>query len=1130
MFADASVWLFQFIKAMRDERGELIKNAHLLGFFRRICRRREQQDTKLRKTAEKLLLNQLKQHALEQVQQVRGGPQHVRGGSATGGRGTKRKRQGKQQVVEDLGTEVAAAARQTEPGQHSTEAAQPDASHASAGAVAANICGAAPTAAGSADDEMPGTSASHAAHGAARRSAPGVGNEGARMGSAAVVTSVDELLAAQLHAEGLDNLRASGEGAATTAVGEVVDLGGASEGVEGGEEYEEEEEGEEELALEMMVPEDGELDPEVLSTLPPSLQLDIIMRVREQRVTLNREKFEARSGVPASFSDFQLQQYLKASALRRQVEQVRSAVNAAVAGGEASRRIAAEAGREYVLQKDQPAGSQLRQPQGPQQQQQQQQTAGQQQGPAAAQAVSIALQAEDLAPLDISFELPEMTQIGGDGVGRDVSDDLEWEDVGGETDGAAAAAPSEANDAADLRKRHWRERAAQRQRFWSLSHGFQRGRALADWGKEDEPAGRGEHGRDGTAEVREDDEEFQRAIQLSLEEQRQPQQSQEEQLSPERSEGEEIWEEVWPEEGAHLARLPAQHPQHLPQQHQQHVPNPGPGQQHQQHLPSMAQGEPQGRHSAPPQQARQREQIEWGQGGTEQRPLPTSAQPAPQAALVPVPMAITLLAQVTGMPTGAAIAKVPALHPAEQPIAVNAQLLSEPSAAVAGLVASRQVVSEGKIAAAAAATYSSSRGASDSAAAQHLGAGSDTAQAAPFTAAKSNATPSSAGSGGLLTTGVTGTTGFHEGPSAVGVAVPTNLAASGGGPATERAGLAMPLPPGDLAVVSQEQPLVQPAQQLPPLRPPAQEGPGQAASEQPPAQPVLLDFSFVNSAVDIGTQLSDLQREERRLREAHRAHRGQSDAPTSEMYAECQELLQMFGIPYIIAPMEAESQCAWMDEMGLVDGVVTDDNDVFLFGGQRIYRNIFQSNKYVEEFHFKDIERELGLTREKLTHLALLLGSDYTPGIAGVGIVNAVEVVNSFPTFDDLKLFKKWVDSPADDLLELLQVIEAYLNPKFDAARDNECFDWATDKADELLLPVLSAYDARQAQLTIDSFLSHRERFAKIKSKRLQKALGSIKPGLDKDILFEQAIQERDDEASKKAKPAAGKGKRGKKK
>ena len=46
----------------------------------------------------------------------------------------------------------------------------------------------------------------------------------------------------------------------------------------------------------------------------------------------------------------------------------------------------------------------------------------------------------------------------------------------------------------------------------------------------------------------------------------------------------------------------------------------------------------------------------------------------------------------------------------------------------------------------------------------------------------------------------------------------------------------------------------------------------------------------------------------------------------------------MFGLPYIIAPMEAEAQCAWLDAADLVDGVVTDDNDVFLFGGQHVYR------------------------------------------------------------------------------------------------------------------------------------------------------------------------------------------------
>jgi hypothetical protein len=38
LYADASIWLHQFTKAMRDDKGEMIRNAHLLGFFRRICR------------------------------------------------------------------------------------------------------------------------------------------------------------------------------------------------------------------------------------------------------------------------------------------------------------------------------------------------------------------------------------------------------------------------------------------------------------------------------------------------------------------------------------------------------------------------------------------------------------------------------------------------------------------------------------------------------------------------------------------------------------------------------------------------------------------------------------------------------------------------------------------------------------------------------------------------------------------------------------------------------------------------------------------------------------------------------------------------------------------------------------
>jgi DNA excision repair protein ERCC-5 len=104
-------------------------------------------------------------------------------------------------------------------------------------------------------------------------------------------------------------------------------------------------------------------------------------------------------------------------------------------------------------------------------------------------------------------------------------------------------------------------------------------------------------------------------------------------------------------------------------------------------------------------------------------------------------------------------------------------------------------------------------------------------------------------------------------------------------------------------------------------------------------------------------------------------------------------MLRLFGIPYITAPMEAEAQCAALVELGLVEGIITDDSDVFLFGGARVYKNMFNQSKTVECFFLADFARELGIDREKLVQLAYLLGSDYVEGLPGVGPVVAMELV-----------------------------------------------------------------------------------------------------------------------------------------
>src|ERR1700761_6462733 len=35
---DASIWIYQFLKAVRDKEGNALRNSHVVGFYRRICK------------------------------------------------------------------------------------------------------------------------------------------------------------------------------------------------------------------------------------------------------------------------------------------------------------------------------------------------------------------------------------------------------------------------------------------------------------------------------------------------------------------------------------------------------------------------------------------------------------------------------------------------------------------------------------------------------------------------------------------------------------------------------------------------------------------------------------------------------------------------------------------------------------------------------------------------------------------------------------------------------------------------------------------------------------------------------------------------------------------------------------
>ncbi|CDM33420.1 hypothetical protein DTO013E5_7290 [Penicillium roqueforti] len=149
----------------------------------------------------------------------------------------------------------------------------------------------------------------------------------------------------------------------------------------------------------------------------------------------------------------------------------------------------------------------------------------------------------------------------------------------------------------------------------------------------------------------------------------------------------------------------------------------------------------------------------------------------------------------------------------------------------------------------------------------------------------------------------------------------------------------------------------------------------------------------------------DYEQELKQLRSQQRNERRDADEVTTIMINECQQLLTLFGLPYITAPMEAEAQCAKLVSLGLVDGIVTDDSDIFLFGGTRVYKNMFNQSKFVECYLTSDLEKEYALHRRKLISFAHLLGSDYTEGIPGIGPVTALEILTEFSSLEE---FREW--------------------------------------------------------------------------------------------------------------------------
>ncbi len=127
------------------------------------------------------------------------------------------------------------------------------------------------------------------------------------------------------------------------------------------------------------------------------------------------------------------------------------------------------------------------------------------------------------------------------------------------------------------------------------------------------------------------------------------------------------------------------------------------------------------------------------------------------------------------------------------------------------------------------------------------------------------------------------------------------------------------------------------------------------------------------------------------------------DRPTyfwAKVFRDVRELLALLGCPYIQSPGEGEAQAAFLCLAGAASAVISQDYDALLFGATRLYRRVQGAKAVYVEIKLSNLLHDLHLTREQLVDVAILGGTDFHPGIKGLGPKLALKLIQRYRSIE----------------------------------------------------------------------------------------------------------------------------------
>lgn len=118
------------------------------------------------------------------------------------------------------------------------------------------------------------------------------------------------------------------------------------------------------------------------------------------------------------------------------------------------------------------------------------------------------------------------------------------------------------------------------------------------------------------------------------------------------------------------------------------------------------------------------------------------------------------------------------------------------------------------------------------------------------------------------------------------------------------------------------------------------------------------------------------------------------------------KLLDLLAINYYDAPDEAEKYCVFLQKNNIIDYIVTDDTDVFTFGGINVLKSSIKND--IIETNIEQFIEKIEYSKEKFIDFCILSGCDYLPYVPSLAINTVYSLFKKYNTIEDIIKINKY--------------------------------------------------------------------------------------------------------------------------